>query len=142
MENVEVIRKVEEAWARLDLDALDQYFADGFQAHTPGSEMLPTGIVGAKMAHEQSRQAFPDRANTIHEIFGQGDLVVSRVSMSATNTGGLPWFGIPVNDKKIEDVGWITIFRLQGGKVEETWAQMEVPKLMTQLGAMPGPGGE
>jgi predicted ester cyclase len=142
MENVEVIRKVEEAWARHDFDALDQYFADEFQAHTPGSEMLPAGIVGAKMAHEQSRQAFPDRANTIHEIFGQGDLVVSRVSMSATNTGGLPWFGIPANDKKIEDVGWITIFRLQGGKVEETWAQMEVPKLMTQLGAMPGPGGE
>ena len=46
------------------------------------------------------------------------------------------------HDKKIEDVGWITIFRLQGGKVEETWAQMEVPKLMTQLGAMPGPGGD
>jgi predicted ester cyclase len=142
MDNVEVIRKVEEAWATHDLDALDQYFADGFQAHTPGSEMLPAGIGGAKMAHEQSRQAFPDRQNTIHEVFGQGDLVVSRVSMSATNTGGLPWFGIPANGKRVEDVGWITIFRLQDGKVAETWAQMEIPKLMTQLGAMPGPGGE
>jgi predicted ester cyclase len=142
MDNVAVIRKVEEAWSTHDLDALDRYFDDGFQAHTPGSEMLPAGIAGAKMAHEQSRQAFPDRKNTIHEIFGQGDLVVSRVSMSATNTGGLPWFGIPANGTRIQDVGWITIYRLQDGKVAETWAQMEIPKMMTQLGAMPGPGGE
>ena len=77
-----------------------------------------------------------------HDIFGQGDHVVSRVSMTATNTGGLPWFGIPANGNRIEDVEWITIFRLQDGKVVETWAQMEVPKLMTQLGAMAGPGGE
>lgn len=142
MDNVDVIRKVEEAWASHDLDALDEYFADSFQAHTPGSEQLPQGIEGAKMAHQQSLQAFPDRHNTIHDIFGQGDLVVSRVSMSATNTGGLPWFGIPANGNRIEDVGWITIFRLEDGKVVETWAQMEVPKLMTQLGAMPAPGGE
>jgi hypothetical protein len=28
------------------------------------------------------------------------------------------------------------------GKVVETWAQMDIPKMMMQLGAMPGPGGE
>ena len=142
MDNVEVVRKVEEAWASHDLDALDPYFAEVWQAHTPGSEQLPPGLEGAKSAHRQSMEAFPDRQNTIHDIFGQGDLVVSRVSMSGTNTGGLPWFGIPANGNRIEDVEWITIFRLQDGKVVETWAQMEIPKLMTQLGAMPGPGGE
>ena len=142
MDNVEVVRKVEEAWASHDTDALDQYFADDWQAHTPGSDQVGPGLAAAKGAHDQSQQAFPDRHQTSHEIFGQGDLVVSRVSMSATNTGGLPWFGIPANGKRIEDVGWITIYRLQDGKVAETWAQMEIPKMMTQLGAMPGPGGE
>jgi predicted ester cyclase len=142
MDNVDVVRAIEEAWASHDLDALDQYFDEGFQAHTPGSEQMPAGVEGAKMAHRQSMQAFPDRQNTIHDIFGQEDHVVSRVSMSATNTGGLPWFGIPANGNRIEDVEWITIFRLQDGKVVETWAQMEVPKLMTQLGAMAGPGEE
>jgi predicted ester cyclase len=138
MDNVAVIRKVEEAWKAHDLDALDELFAPDFQAHTPGSDALPAGVEGAKMAHQSSMQAFPDRQNQIHDIFGEGDLVVSHVSMSGTNTGGLPWFGIPANDAKIQDVNWVTIFRLEDGKVKETWATMEVPKLMSQLGAMPG----
>jgi predicted ester cyclase len=138
MDNVAVIRKVEEAWKAHDLDALNELFAPDFQAHTPGSDSLPAGVEGAKMAHQSSMQAFPDRQNQIHDIFGEGEFVVSHVSMSGTNKGGLPWFGIPANQAKINDVNWITIFRLEDGKVKESWATMEVPKLMSQLGAMPG----
>ncbi|MEA2522462.1 MAG: hypothetical protein QOI81_2108 [Actinomycetota bacterium] len=138
MDNVDVVRKVEEAWRTHDLKMLDQLFAPDFRAHTPGSESLPPGIEGAKMAHQSSMQAFPDRQNQVHDIFGEGDMVVSHVSMSGTNTGGLPWFGVPANGAKISDINWITIFRLEAGKVKETWATMEVPKLVEQLGATPG----
>jgi len=37
---------------------------------------------------------------------------------------------------------WISIYRLENGKVNgkvaESWAQMDVPRLMMQLGAIPG----
>ena len=75
------------------------------------------------------------------DIFGEGDFVVSHVRMTGTNSGGLPWFGIPANGRKV-DTDWITIYRLADGKVVETWAQMDIPKMMMQLGAMPAPGGE
>jgi hypothetical protein len=40
------------------------------------------------------------------------------------------------------DFHWIQISRHdQDGRVVETWAQIDVPKLMTQLGAMPGMEG-
>ena len=93
------------------------------------------------MAHQQSMQAFPDRQNEVLDIFGEGDQVVAHVRMTGTNTGGLPWFGIPANDHKV-DTDWITIYRLEGGRVVETWAQMDIPRMMMQLGAMPGMGGE
>jgi predicted ester cyclase len=139
--NVEVIRRLEEAWDSNDMDALDGLIASNFVAHTPGSDQIPPGLDGIKMAHQQSMQAFPDRQNEVLDIFGEGDFVVSHVRMTGTNTGGLPWFGIPANGRQV-DTDWITIYRLDGGKVVETWAQMDIPKMMMQLGAMPGLGGE
>jgi predicted ester cyclase len=86
-------------------------------------------------------QAFPDRQNEILDIFGEDDLVVAHVRMTGTNTGGVPWFGVPANGRTV-DTDWITIYRLDYGKVVETWAQMDLPKMMAQLGVMPGMGGE
>jgi hypothetical protein len=61
--------------------------------------------------------------------------------MTGTNTGGLPWFGIPANERPV-DVEWIQISRHDDdGRIAETWAQMESAKLMMQLGAMPAPEG-
>ena len=37
---------------------------------------------------------------------------------------------------------WIQISRHgPDGKIRETWAQMDLPKMMVQLGAMPAPEG-
>lgn len=140
MENVDVVRAIEEAWASNDLDALDQYFAPNWQPHTPGSDDIGNDLNVVKGTHQQSMQAYPDKQNTQRDIIADGDLVVSRVQMTGTNEGGLPWLGVPANGKKV-DLEWITIYRLEDGKVVETWAQMEVPKMMMQLGAMPAPEG-
>lgn len=139
--NVDVIRRIEEAWASDDVDALDDLIAADYSPHTPGSDQIPPGLAGAKMAHQQSMQAFPDRRNEVLDIFGEGDLVVAHVRMTGTNSGGLPWLGVPANGAQV-DTDWITIYRLADGKVVETWAQMDIPKMMMQLGAMPGMGGE
>jgi predicted ester cyclase len=139
--NVDVVRRIEEAWAANDLDALDDLIVQDYTPHTPGSDQLPPGLAGAKMAHQQSLQAFPDRRNEILDVFGEGDLVVCHAKMTGTNTGGVPWFGVPANGRTV-DTDWITIYRLEDGRVVETWAQMDLPKMMMQLGAMPGMGGE
>ena len=67
--------------------------------------------------------------------------MVSHIRMTGTNTGGLEWAGLPANDKAI-DTDWIQISRHgQDGKIVETWAQMDIPKMMVQLGAMSAPEG-
>jgi predicted ester cyclase len=85
--------------------------------------------------------AFPDKRTEILDIFGEGDKVVAHVRMTGTNKGGLPWFGIPANDKPI-DTDWIQISQHDAdGRITVTHSQMDVPRLLMQLGAMPGPGG-
>jgi hypothetical protein len=54
---------------------------------------------------------------------------------SGTSTSSVGW-------RMHIDMRWIQISRHDDdGKIAETWAQMEVPKLMQQLGAMPAPEG-
>ena len=140
MDNVDVVRRIEAAWRDHDLDALDALIDENYTPHTPGSSFLPPGLAGAKEGHEGSMQSFPDRQNEILDIFGAGDRVVAHVKMTGTNTGGVPWMNMPANGREV-DVDWITIYRLENGKVVETWAQMDVPKMMAQLGATPGGEG-
>ncbi len=137
-ENKTVVRQVEEAWNAGQLDALDKLFALNFVAHNavPG---MPPGLEGAKMAHQASVQAFPDRRTSIEDMIAEGDQVAVRMRMTGTNTGGAPWFGAPANGKQV-DVQWISIYHLAAGKVDEHRAVMDILGLMQQLGVIPTPG--
>jgi steroid delta-isomerase-like uncharacterized protein len=136
-DNKQIVRAIEEAWDRGDLDALDQHFAPDFVARSavPG---MPPGLQGAKLAHQGAIQAFPDRHVAIEEIIGEGDTVAVRCRMSGTNQGGLPWLGVPANGRAV-DIEWISIYRLSGGRVVEHRAVMDLLGLMQQLGALPAP---
>jgi predicted ester cyclase len=141
MDNIETIRKLEAAYRARDYGTVRTLVAADLVAHTPGSEMLPPGIDGAIASNEGGWTSFPDRKTEILEIFGAGDKVVEHVRMTGTNKGGLDWAGIPANDRAV-DVDWIQVSRHDSdGRVVETWAQMNVPKMMVQLGAMPAPEG-
>lgn len=137
MDNLEVVRRIEKAWTANDMGTIDRLIAPDFKAHTPGADMLPPGLDGAKAANQQSLQSWSNKKVEIQDLFGEGDKVVVRTRMTGTNTGGLPFLGVPANDAKV-DFESVSIYRLENGKVVETWAQIEVPKLMQQLGAMPG----
>jgi predicted ester cyclase len=140
-DNVDLVRRLEEAYDAGTLDVVDEVLSSDLEPHTPGSDQIPPGIEGIKAATTMAMQAFPDRKVEIADIFGEGDLVVVRERMTGANNGGLPWFGIPANDKAV-DYEWIQILRIADGKVVESWANIDLPKMMMQLGAMPGPGGE
>ena len=139
--NIETVERLERAYNARDTDTIRASLADDFVAHTAGSEMMPPGADGAIAANEGAHASFPDRRTEILEIFGDADRVVSHVRMTGTNTGGLAWAGVPANGKAV-DIDWIQISRHGGdGKIIETWAQMDVAKMMMQLGMMPAPGG-
>jgi len=132
----QIVRQVEEAWARNDLSALDSLIAQDLNSHDaiPG---FPGGLAGAKAAHGMFMDAFPDRAVNIDKVFGEGDLVCVQTTVKGTNTGsfmGGPPTGRPIN------ITSLSIYRLAGGKVVEHWGLNDASALMIQLGLMPAPG--
>jgi predicted ester cyclase len=139
--NIEVVERLEQAYNDRDYDTVRACLAADFVANTPGAEMVPAGIEGAVAANEGTFSFFSDRRTEILEIFGDGDRVVSHVRMTGTNDGGITWAGVPANGKPV-DVDWIQISRhADDGTIQETWAQMDIPKMMIQVGAMPAPEG-
>jgi predicted ester cyclase len=139
--NIELVERLEQAYQSRDYDAVRACLAADFVAHTPGSEMVPSGVEGAIAANEGSFSFFPDYRTEILEIFGEGDRVVSHVRMTGTNDGGIAWANIQANGRPV-DIDWIQISRHgDDGTIQETWAQMDIPKMMVQVGAMPAPEG-
>ena len=139
--NIELVERLERAHNERDYDTVRACLAADFVAHTPGSEGLPPGVEGAIAANEGGFQAFSDEHTEILEIFGEGDRVVSHVRMTGTNDGDMPFGGISATGRPI-DIDWIQISRHRDdGTIVETWAQMDLPKMMMQLGAMPAPEG-
>ncbi len=130
-----VVRRLEQAWAANDLATVDELLAPDLVSHDapPG---MPPGREGAKAAHQMAMTSFPDRQMTIHEVIGDGDRVAVRTTIRGTNTGGVPWLGMPANGRKV-DIESISIYRVENGRAVEHWGQNDVGRLMMQLGAVP-----
>lgn len=135
--NVAVVRKIEEAWAASALDDLDRLFAPDFRSTTtpPG---LPPTLDTAKMVHQMSMQAFPDRKMEILDVFGSGDKVTVRCRITGTNVGGLPWYGIPANNRTA-DFEWIGFYTLKNGRAVGHTAINDGMAILAQLGAWTPP---
>jgi predicted ester cyclase len=136
-ENEELIRRyvtsdVKEVKKRIT-PGKDEFHSPGFRLHTP------RGTVNLDAYYEIVEiiiAAFPDFRNTIDDLFGKGDKVVVRYTLSGTHKG--PYMGISPTGKKIT-FERIIIFKVVGGKVAEAWGINDTYGLMQQLGAIPAP---
>ena len=138
--NADVVRAIEEAWAENRLDDLDQHFAPSFDNTQSGTQGVPPGLEGSKMAHQMVMQSFPDRSVEILDIVEGGDEVFVRNLVRGTNTGGFPPFAVPANGNGFTIEAW-GVYRLQDGKVVEHWGMNDAFALGVQLGAIPVPTG-
>ena len=138
-ENKALVRRMEEAWASNELDALDEMFAPDFDNSATAFPGLPPGLEGAKLAHQGAMQSFPDRKTIIEEILGDGDKVMLRGRFVGTNQGGVEFLGAPANGNPI-DVSYVSVYTVRDGKIAAHWGLNDAAGLMQQLGVLPAPG--
>jgi predicted ester cyclase len=72
-----------------------------------------------------------DFRGDIQDIFASGDRVCARIVFSGTHEGSL--FGQPGTGKKFT-VNMINIYRLEDGKVAESWQPGDLAGFMKQIG--------
>ncbi len=132
-DNVETIRRLEAAYEALDWDTEREILASDFKNGGPMGDQIPGAEAVIQAATQAATEYFPDKKQEVLDLFGEGDKVVSRVRLTGTNSGkGIDWAQIPPNGNAV-DVEWVTIYRMDGGKVVETWGQMDVARMMQQL---------
>jgi predicted ester cyclase len=139
-ENKRLIRGLEEAWASNDMAQIDRFFAPEFDNSATAMPGLPPGVEGAKMAHQGAMQSFPDRTTVIEDVLAEDDEVMVRGRYRGTNQGGVPFMDVPANGNPI-DVAFVSVYRIEDGKIVEHWGLNDAAALMQQLGATPQPTG-
>src|SRR5574337_1026301 len=113
---------------------------DGLASPAPPIPDLKPGLEGIKQAFKVFASAYPDGTHVIHDLIAEGDRVVVRVSGTGTQTGEFK--GIKPTGKKVEMTG-IVIYRFDGGKIVERWAQHNfLGFVMQQLGVVSPHGHE
>jgi steroid delta-isomerase-like uncharacterized protein len=125
-------RAFAEIMGRGNVDAIDELFASDFVGHdtaggTFGREEFREGVL-AMLA------AFSDRQVTIADQVVGGDKVVTRWIATGVHAGDFN--GIPATGRRGSMTG-ISIDRIAGDKIVESWEITDDAGLLRQLGALP-----
>ena len=128
-----VLRHHEEVWSKGNLDAVDELYAPDFVGHHP---RMPdwVGPEAVKQAVQTMRGAFPDFTESVEDVIGEGDRIVTRFTSSGTHLGMLR--GIAPTGKRIA-MAEIGIFRVAGGKIAEKWGLFDRLGMFQELGVVP-----
>jgi predicted ester cyclase len=83
------------------------------------------------------RTSAPDLHNVIHEQVVEGNVVVSRGTTHATNTG--PLGDMPPSGNPVE-TDWVIFTRFEGDKIAEDYEIYDELAVMMQMGVIPEQG--
>jgi steroid delta-isomerase-like uncharacterized protein len=125
-------RSFDEIWNNGNLDTADELYAPDYVNHDPFSPEVPPGPEGVKQIAKMYRRAFPDLRFAIDEMLAAGDRVVTRWTGQGTHRGALR--GLPPSGRQARVTG-ISIHRIVGGRIVETWVNWDTLGMMEQLGA-------
>jgi serine phosphatase RsbU (regulator of sigma subunit)/predicted ester cyclase len=129
-ENKTLVRRLLEAHAKGDLDALEEMLAPDFVDHSLLPGQVP-GREGYIQSAAEQHAAFSDIRYIIEYQATDGDMVISRLTMRATHDRG-PLFGVAPTGK-----AWaapiIVIDRVSGGKIAEEWSADIVTPFLEEI---------
>jgi steroid delta-isomerase-like uncharacterized protein len=135
-ENKALVHRFEEAvWNERNPARVDEFFAASHVFRAAGGP--PLDREGHRQMIATFQAAFPDGRNTSDALLAEGDKVVQRWTYRGTHQGAFQ--GIPPTGGQVTLTG-ISIWRVEGGKIVESWHELDNLGLMQQLGIIPAPG--
>ncbi len=129
-----VRRFEEEVWNGRNPSRVDEFFAASHVFRAAGNPPLDREGHRTMIGHFQ--RAFPDGRNTTDDLIADEDRVAQRWTYRGTHRGVFQ--GIPPTDRQVTLTG-ISIWRVEGGKIVESWHELDTLGLMQQLGGIPDP---
>lgn len=128
-----------DVWNGRDYGRLDDLVTEDFVQHGPVTEMELSGRDELEANIRQYHEAFSDLESTVNLVFSDesGEYVCAHLTNSGTHDGEL--MGIPPTE--IEgSVDVIGIYRVDDGRIAESWIVADVYSLFNLLGTTPESG--
>jgi predicted ester cyclase len=125
-----VRRALDEVASQGKLEALDEIASPEFVRHDLGGAPDIAGLEKIKRFIGAQRAVFGDLTFTADDILASGDRVA--VSYTARGTHEREFQGIAPTGKPVSWKG-INIYRIENGKLVETWQLADIAGLMRQL---------
>jgi steroid delta-isomerase-like uncharacterized protein len=126
---------VYEAWNAGNVAVVDELFSSDFVNHSQLAGQA-SGRGGLKQLIRGWRSGFPDMSVRVDLALGEGDKVALRWTLNGTHRG--TFLGISPTGKSVTLPG-ITLFRVQRGKITESWEHWEQAGMLGQLGIVQFP---
>ena len=117
-------------WAQLSAHCYD---TTNFVDHTPENG-YPGNWSGFKATTDLEDVAFPDWKTSTINLTAQGDRVIMHFVGTGTQTG--PLGGLAPTGHKVTITG-MRMFRIQHGRITDTWVNYDELGLLEQLGVLP-----
>jgi steroid delta-isomerase-like uncharacterized protein len=133
--NKEIVhRYMDDCWNLGKLDELCELVADNCTHHDSVFPSLQPGADSLKRHIAMCRNGFPDCKFTIDDTIAERNEVVIHWTVTGTHKG--QFLGMLPTDRKVAVTG-TSIFRIEGGKITEQWADWNLMSMMEQLGVVP-----
>ena len=133
--NKDVVRKLVEAVNTQNYELLDEIITPDFVRHCQATpEIHVKSRDEMKQFLRQDLEVFPDTRISLDAVIAEGNLVAGRLTYFATQEGVMGPF--PATGKKVE-LTYLSIVRLEDGKIAEMWVEWDNLAILGQLGHYP-----
>ena len=130
--NKQLVRRfTDELYNQRKKDRIEAYVHPDFVDHSPGTGPESRGIDYVKDQWERNYAAFPDLRFELLDVLAEGDKVVARWKSDGTFSGTLS--GATGHDQNVSVQG-VSIFRIQDGKMIESWDFVDRVGMLLQSG--------
>jgi steroid delta-isomerase-like uncharacterized protein len=135
--NKELVRQFTEVLNAADWNALGDIVAEDLVRHSAATEGPPvTSRDEFVRLQESFLVSFPDQRVTIQQLVAEGDRVAALAIYTGTHTG--PMGDFPATGETVE-APFLTLFRIEAGRIAEMWVEWDNVAMLTQLGLFPPP---
>jgi steroid delta-isomerase-like uncharacterized protein len=135
--NKNLIHRFTEATNAQDWEAFDELLTKDFRRHCQATPDVQINSVEDFVKLQESFvSSMPDQKITTKMLIAEGDKVAAYAVYSGTLTG--PMGDFPATGKSTA-LNFITIFRIEEGRIAEIWVEWDNIAMLTQLGLFPPP---
>ena len=124
-----VRQEIEEVWNKRNFTIANGIIATTYIRHEAAENVQ--GLEDFREFVTGFHTTFPDAHFNIEDMIAEGDKVAMRYTFSGTHKGD--YMGIASTGKQVTATG-ISVSRIAGGKVQETWNYMDKLSILVQLG--------